>query len=236
MEYQTECVIDESLDKRRKGPHKRKLEELERDRELLNGLVEVIRAGGESQVAQLLTLIRSNAPLEEISASVNAELEARSVAGQGASLASAQLERVRAEVSRLGEAGPSLGFKFMGLQRLCEIPMVTVPSKPWTTVTDDDDFVSHLVSLWLTWEQDFFPVLDRDLFVGALQAGDLNTPYCSPYLVNCILAEACVSACLLHLSSMRHGPDRSTRTAILGLPGSSRYTRRYLFTRPSLSG
>jgi hypothetical protein len=71
-------------------------------------------------------------------------------------------------------------------------PLFKVPAKPWTRLTDDDDLVSHLISLYLEWVNPFFRVLEEDLFIEAMQAGDFNSEYCSPFLVNAMLACACV--------------------------------------------
>ncbi|CAD0089810.1 unnamed protein product, partial [Aureobasidium vineae] len=70
-------------------------------------------------------------------------------------------------------------------------PPVKVRAKPWTLITDDDDLVSHLISLYLEYVNPFFRALEDDLFVQAMQSGDLNSEYCSPFLVNSILALAC---------------------------------------------
>ena len=40
-------------------------------------------------------------------------------------------------------------------------------------------------------------LLDRDRFVEAMARGKLDTPYCSPMLVNAILAYSCVDTPLL---------------------------------------
>ncbi|KAI4723345.1 hypothetical protein E4T48_00472 [Aureobasidium sp. EXF-10727] len=71
-------------------------------------------------------------------------------------------------------------------------PPVKVPAKPWTVITDDDDLVSHLISLYLEYVNPFFRALEDDLFVQAMQSGDLNSEYCSPFLVNSILGLACL--------------------------------------------
>ncbi|KAI5276267.1 hypothetical protein E4T47_00937 [Aureobasidium subglaciale] len=71
-------------------------------------------------------------------------------------------------------------------------PPYRLPAKPWTTLTDDDDLVTHLVSLYMEWVNPFFRPLEEDLFVAAMQAGDLTSEYCSPFLVNSILAYACL--------------------------------------------
>jgi len=76
-------------------------------------------------------------------------------------------------------------------------PLFRLPAQPWTTVTTDDQLVSHLVSLFLTWDQMYMSLLDRDRFVEAMARGKLDTPYCSPMLVNAILAYSCVDTPLL---------------------------------------
>lgn len=54
--------------------------------------------------------------------------------------------------------------------------------------------VSRLVSLWFTWFHPFLNWLDRDLFLRDMKSGDLKAQFCSPILVNAMLAVACVSA------------------------------------------
>jgi hypothetical protein len=75
-------------------------------------------------------------------------------------------------------------------------PIISVPAKPWTTVTDDDDLVSHLMSLWLTWAHQWWQWIDRPTFIEAMKAGDLGSYICTPYLVNMILADACVGGAI----------------------------------------
>ncbi|KAI4764359.1 hypothetical protein E4T52_03464 [Aureobasidium sp. EXF-3400] len=87
-------------------------------------------------------------------------------------------------------------------------PPIKVPAKPWTALTEDDDLVSHLISLWLQNNNPFFRVVEEDLFVKAMQSGDLSSEYCSPFLVNSILALAC-------LYTKRQGQIRATANTIL---------------------
>jgi hypothetical protein len=81
----------------------------------------------------------------------------------------------------------------LSIARLCDIPPYTGPACPWTTVTDDSGLVSHLISLYFTWNHLFFNWIDRDLFLRDLNSGNAHSPFCSPFLVNAILADACVS-------------------------------------------
>lgn len=71
-------------------------------------------------------------------------------------------------------------------------PTIAVPADPWTTVTDDDDYVSHLISLWFTWTYQWSQWLDKDTFIDAMRARDPTSLICTPYMVNMILANACV--------------------------------------------
>jgi len=72
-------------------------------------------------------------------------------------------------------------------------PPLQVPTRPWTTVTDNGDLVSHLMSLWFTWVHPWWHWVDEEEFIKAMQAGDTSSLICTPYLVNMILADACVS-------------------------------------------
>jgi hypothetical protein len=72
-------------------------------------------------------------------------------------------------------------------------PPIQVPAKPWTKVTDDDDLVSHLMSLWFTWAHQWWHWVDEVEFIKAMRAADVSSLICTPYLVSMILADACVS-------------------------------------------
>ena len=70
-------------------------------------------------------------------------------------------------------------------------PPFKVPAKPWTNLADDE-LVSHLISIFLEWINPCWRAVEQDLFVEALRSGDPNSLYCSPFLVNSILALASV--------------------------------------------
>lgn len=79
----------------------------------------------------------------------------------------------------------------MKISNVLDRPLHLVPAKSWTSVTDDDNLVSHLISLYFTWEHVFFVRMDRRLFLQDMIAGRLT--FCSPLLVNAILAHGTVS-------------------------------------------
>ena len=91
----------------------------------------------------------------------------------------------------------------MDIQYLCDNAPCKVPAKPWTNVTDDDELVSHLVSLYMTWDYPFYAFFDRTTFLENMEKGNLNSDFCSPFLVNALLANACVSSLPSRVMSLR---------------------------------
>jgi hypothetical protein len=57
---------------------------------------------------------------------------------------------------------------------------------PWTAVTTDEALIEHLMSLYFCWEYPIFASLSRQHFLADFRSG--RHRYCSPLLVNCILA------------------------------------------------
>jgi hypothetical protein len=79
----------------------------------------------------------------------------------------------------------------MRISNVVDRPLYSVLAKLWTAVTDDDNMVSHLISLYFTWEHVFFVRMDRGLFLQDIITG--RSTFCSPLLVNAMLAHATVS-------------------------------------------
>ncbi|KAI9798141.1 MAG: hypothetical protein M1825_005645 [Sarcosagium campestre] len=82
----------------------------------------------------------------------------------------------------------------------------------WTTVTSDVTLIVHLVKLYFTWHYTYFTTLSKHLFFRDFLLGDRHgdrkrTCYCSPMLVNAILALGC------HFTAVqgsRADPDQSS--------------------------
>ncbi|KAF2647779.1 hypothetical protein K491DRAFT_671684 [Lophiostoma macrostomum CBS 122681] len=72
--------------------------------------------------------------------------------------------------------------------KLCDDRLYRVKASQWTTVTDDDTIVANLLSLYLSWEHTTLRLFDEDYFLDQLADGKKS--YCSPLLVNAILAIA----------------------------------------------
>lgn len=144
---------------------------------------------------RLLDVIRSDATPEELRSFIDemlADIQERTSHGGLNDETTTQLRELRRKANAQ-RSSPSFRRKVMDVNFLCDTPPIRVPSKPWTSVTDDDDFVSHLISLYFTWDYPFYAFLDRDVFIKHMISRNLMSDYCSPFLVNAILASACVS-------------------------------------------
>jgi hypothetical protein len=80
----------------------------------------------------------------------------------------------------------------MDIHYLCDEAPINVPAQPWTDVTGDSDLVSHLVSLYFTWDYPFNSFLDAEVFLRHMRNADLGSQFCTPFLVNALLSNACV--------------------------------------------
>ena len=208
-----QCIFDETLDQRRRVAAKRTAEELEYHRDMLNDLFRLIRTAEEHRAQRLLEIIRNDAPPGEIRAFIDetlAEIRGRergeeregTTTTTTTTAAAAkdketvgrleQLRRRASSSSSMPGVPPPFRRKVMDVHFLCDTPPIEVPTRPWTVVTEDDQFVSHLVSLYFTWEYPFSAFLDRDVFLGHMRAGKTESEFCSPFLVNALLASACV--------------------------------------------
>ncbi|PWY83610.1 hypothetical protein BO70DRAFT_386976 [Aspergillus heteromorphus CBS 117.55] len=205
------CQVDEMADMRRKYAMKRKLERLEQAEETLVRLVSALRDSESKRLAQLLNLIRSNASFDELQIFLQKKFTPPEIEQ------CPELRDIQTQISRPSteddddddnESHPHpqqqqqqqkqppspsparSSRRFLDVRRLADSPVYRVPARPWTKVTDDDELVSHLISLWLTWTYPFFDWLDKDLFLRDMRAGQLQCQFCSPFLVNAILSEA----------------------------------------------
>ncbi|KAJ5126680.1 hypothetical protein N7448_007459 [Penicillium atrosanguineum] len=143
-------------------------------------LVNTIREDDEQKGPSLLNLIRSNAPLDEIRLHL---AENEKLSNNNEAIAKGQ----KPNSSPFGSS-----HRYMDIKRISDIPLYRVPAQPWTSVTNDDDFVSHLISLYFTWNNCTSNWIDRDLFLRDMRSGNLESRFCSPLLVNSVLAMACL--------------------------------------------
>ncbi|KAJ5496262.1 hypothetical protein N7463_008249 [Penicillium fimorum] len=189
------CIFDESLDQRRRVAAKRTADELSYHRDLLSDLFMLVREANEQDALHLLTIIRHNAPADEIRAYINETLASITSSTSATSTAVkqetvAKLEDMRHLINVEG-TGPTFRRKVMDIHYLCDSAPCEVPAAPWTRVTADADLVSHLVSLYFSWDWPFSAVVDKEVFVRHMAKGVLGSEFCSPFLVNALLSNAC---------------------------------------------
>ncbi|KAK1658526.1 fungal-specific transcription factor [Colletotrichum godetiae] len=70
-----------------------------------------------------------------------------------------------------------------------ELPGINLASKDWSDITDDSALVRHLLDLYFCWEYPVFAPLSKEHFLSDFQNGIHR--YCSPILVNALLALGC---------------------------------------------
>lgn len=176
-------MYDSLQDGRRRAARKRNVEELELKRDALDTILEALRQSDDRHVQHLLDLIRSDAPLDDI-------IQCASANGQNIP------EEQLASIAVAMDTGMSRK-SVLTINALCDAtpppPPIMVSADPWTYVTSDDDFVSHLISIYFTWVHPAYPIVVHDVFIEAMLSGQVDIEFCSPLLVNAMLAVACVS-------------------------------------------
>ncbi|KAM0198381.1 hypothetical protein ACHAPI_003904 [Fusarium lateritium] len=68
-------------------------------------------------------------------------------------------------------------------------PELRKPASTWTTITSDSSLVQHLLALYFCWEYPTFASLSKEHFLRDFQGA--RNRYCSPILVNALLALGC---------------------------------------------
>ncbi|GKT92579.1 C6 transcription factor [Colletotrichum tofieldiae] len=82
-----------------------------------------------------------------------------------------------------------------------------LPVSCWTVVSQDNKLLTYLVDMFWTWDGTLSHLIDRELFIGDLSAAGPNFSagqqrgFCSPFLVNTILAVASLHATRKHPDS-----------------------------------
>jgi len=213
---ENDCHFDPSRDLRRKVAVKRTIRELSDYKELLETLLSTLQVANPEQVREVLELIQSKASMEEIAHAVDCRV--KNFANSRKLSSASQLSMSVSEDSEqglettmtegLGDKLPisspedecrieSSGAAFdpyarVTLESLCDMPLYQVPATPWTQVTDDDNLVSHLVSLYFTWDHPCAQFLDQGIFIEHMRLRDLDSEFCTPLLVNSLLSMASV--------------------------------------------
>ncbi|KAL4803804.1 fungal-specific transcription factor domain-containing protein [Aspergillus unguis] len=158
-------------------------------RKLLSDLFRVVQSHDQAVSQSILELIRSGATFPEARCYLDQVLTGIPTPEKASSTA---IQDARLRAGYEFESGaPAFRSKVMDVHYLCDSAPVKVPAQPWTSVTDDDALVSHLVSLYFTWDYPFYAFADREILIKHMQKRNLQSDFCSPLLVNALLANAC---------------------------------------------
>lgn len=108
-------------------------------------------------------------------------------------------------ISSVDTCYPSHQESFPG-QNSSSKPQAKLRLSQWTKVSNDDDLLSHLFSLFWTWERSLTRILHREMLLDSLSAEwdatsdaptTTQTEFCSELLVNSILAISMVSGSMV---------------------------------------
>lgn len=188
--YQTPCFYDVDSDHRRKAALKRDIETLKGQNDALGVIVASIRSSTDAEVAEIVQQIRADEDLDSIAESLkkNVMLPERS----GAKTAEGELSNLigRPSIDASGVVKHYGHTSGLGLVSDGErSPMHLQTSEAWTRVTRDAAFVEHLLSLYFCWAHPYYALFSKELFLDDMAQG--RSKYCSPLMVNALLAFAC---------------------------------------------
>ncbi|KAJ5748912.1 pathway-specific regulatory protein [Penicillium nucicola] len=155
-------------------------------RDLLYDVFETIRSASQENQKGLLQMIRNYSTVQNIRGYLHKILP-----DTHAQRDEEEFRRSKKARHNTGVDAPRLRPQIMDIRFLCGSAPYKVPAKPWTNVTDDDDLVSHLISLYMTWDYPFYAFIDRKTFLAHMRNGSLYSDFCTPFLVNAMLANAC---------------------------------------------
>lgn len=184
-----DCAFDLSLDLRRKVAQRRTIGEREYYRHVLLSLLNALRSSEPARINELVNFIRGSASMSRIATALT---DTTIGLEDFSSVDLYENPSMEDAILNLLPPSGSCSEPRITLENLVDIPLFQVPAKPWTNVTDDDDLVSHLVSLYFTWDHPCWQVVDQAVFLLHMRSGDMESKYCTPFLVNSILAMASV--------------------------------------------
>jgi hypothetical protein len=190
MTYQTECFYDPDTDHRRKGALRKEIRQLREGKAEQNCILEAIRTGSEADVDDVVQMIRANPdePYESI-----AENLKKLCIGSGKRPEAPILERELAEfgkvtINQTRHYGHTSNLTMVGTED--DLPVMPVEQCiTWTSVTGDIELINHLFNLYFSWAHPFYLLFSEEIFFHGLNDNKLK--YCSPMLVNSVLALAC---------------------------------------------
>jgi hypothetical protein len=103
-------------------------------------------------------------------------------------------------------------------QPYCDDRLGQIVIEKWTDVPIESQTAGKIISFYLTTDHPLLGLFDADLFLRDLVSGDNN--FCSPMLVNAVLAWASVSLVLLEWPETQVQPGTLTQYDVASIRGS----------------
>ncbi|EMC97377.1 hypothetical protein BAUCODRAFT_138682 [Baudoinia panamericana UAMH 10762] len=192
--YRTECTYDADSDHRRKGALKRDIQSLQQQNDALDVIIASLRSLPETEAISLLHSLRGESSMDEVAASLRTNVRLpHSYAPQTLEADFAQqLSQTPTNSSFDSVAFTHLQSREASFDDLQQGSSSVTPSEgfsTWFRHSQDAEFIEHLLNLYFSWVHPFYQFFSRDLFLHDMGHG--RTDFCSPLLVNSILAMAC---------------------------------------------
>lgn len=216
--YGTECVYDPNSDHRRKGVYREKVDSSKARSSTLQILIEAILNATEDEVPEIVRKIRTCESLDTVAETIlkegvgnpdgddNMMLEENYTTDmpvEGERDLARKMGELRLENGSVRFIGGTSHLIYLGNTAATDPEPETMdlasnvdPITSWTEVTKDTELVVHLLNMYFTWHYSYFATLSKNLFYRDFfrgkPAGFLHkTTYCSPLLVNAMLALGC---------------------------------------------
>ncbi|KAI9884567.1 MAG: hypothetical protein M1823_003639 [Watsoniomyces obsoletus] len=173
-------------------------------------ILHTMRSSNEADAASILQQLRSGESLEALADSLTVTGSSRPPSssgggggggggpGRGRSLDFPSLEADMADVPGSPTVGRSGETRYFGhTSSLGLVPNEDDgppthsqrPTESWTRVTQDAGLVGRLLALYFCWQHPLYLLFSQDCFLHDMAQG--RTKYCSPLLVNALLACSC---------------------------------------------
>ncbi|KAI0155061.1 fungal-specific transcription factor domain-containing protein [Hypoxylon sp. FL1284] len=208
--YGTECIYDPNSDHRRKGVYREKIDSMKARNSTLQILIEAILNAEEDDVPEIVKRIRTCDSLDSVAESILKQEDFGSVVLddedqlQDDYTTDLPVEELRLENGStrfIGGTSHLIHWDIHGapnpeyeasVMNAADIDPIT----SWSDVTKNVDEVKHLLNMYFNWHYPYFTTLSRSLFFRDFLKGKYNmspnkTAYCSPLLVNAMLALGC---------------------------------------------
>ena len=190
--YDSQCSYDPDNDHRRKGTLRKEIRELQARIDEQSTILDAIRTGSEADVDDVIQLIRTNPdePYESIAESIK-KMSLTSSKKSDIPTLERELAEFGKSTDKAGETrhyGHTSHLTLIGSEEVKPV-IASDQIGTWTMATTDGELVKHLLSLYFAWSHPFYTLFPEEVFWYGLS--NKKPKYCSPMLVNAMLALAC---------------------------------------------